>query len=955
MRITGKLLLTLCFCLLFLFFFFPFPKSTKADTQEENICYSQCAVYKFFWRGDACWDMFQNECSVGGGNQVVEMINFLKTMKSTLTTPNLESIATPLKAILLCTGLIDDCIVPQLNSCRQNCSIAPYLYAPNLVAGCYGLPGITYNDQNETLTFRVSNDGLAYAWDIVVDASVSFANEPNGSFYGESGGTILNETIPELLFSGARFGSPPDLTDVVIDFLIDESNFSNFLSRFKSDADHHYVPPAWVKTIQYYAPEDKLTRIIFNVDSSQFTTESNEIDNTYVLYINKLPTPMRLSVEYLEVRDTGVLSEYKVSVKIANSGEEGGDIQMRWYEGNYEEGKSTIAYGHNYLSIGASKRFEQIIPIDVSQAAADCYQSQKFTLVVTGPDGARTIKTFFIPRVAGTVYGGIKDLFGKKVVGATITASTGQTTQSDGHGFYRLKGIKELGKITITASHPDFSQSVSEDINLSFTIKDNLLKSCPVKSLMVNPLDFVLANEPADLTITVKDQSNQPISATVLAASSLFKHGLFRREQEIEGEGVIEAMQPGEYRVTVSSPGYYTIFKTINLEAPSGNEEFVLERFTGRSSDGGLSLHAPVLLWEKTLDQGIPAAVSATKNGSLLIIYTAYQGKQDSGQLYFIQPLTGQVIAEIAAPATKGQPQVALDTSYDGRTTALYVHAGSFGQTKGKNILTLYSNYGNETGRAKFEPLAANLAEVSPDGFYLYPHRLMNSGLYVYSIFDIRGTRDREEPMTYQTSEAAHFLSNNTLVAGCKEGQCVQALNKETIQVLGKIDGSSRVIDSSFDGGQIIIRSGKKLYHYNGGNLAWEKELKDAHDSCWSASISPGGLYSITTSTNACHGGDLKLFVFDANGNDVTPEGDYKDVYAVFANDQGLFYLSARGSEIKYFQIGKYDKTKRAPINLVAVGAVAASGGLGVLLIKYRQAVAKFIGKQLKKINLNKR
>lgn len=47
--------------LLVAFIFLVFPQRISAYTDAEEICYAQCAAYKFVWQGDYCYDLFQQQ------------------------------------------------------------------------------------------------------------------------------------------------------------------------------------------------------------------------------------------------------------------------------------------------------------------------------------------------------------------------------------------------------------------------------------------------------------------------------------------------------------------------------------------------------------------------------------------------------------------------------------------------------------------------------------------------------------------------------------------------------------------------------------------------------------------------------------------------------------------------------------------------------------------------------
>jgi hypothetical protein len=101
----------------------------------------------------------------------MKTIKFLKDVKSTLTDgSNIDAV---FKAWFVCKPLIENCIVPQMQSCKQTCQIDQLVYAPDLSVGHPDsrFHGIVYDEENKQLLFKVVNNGLGYAWDIDIEAS----------------------------------------------------------------------------------------------------------------------------------------------------------------------------------------------------------------------------------------------------------------------------------------------------------------------------------------------------------------------------------------------------------------------------------------------------------------------------------------------------------------------------------------------------------------------------------------------------------------------------------------------------------------------------------------------------------------------------------------------------------------------------------------------------------------
>jgi len=910
--------------LIFAFFIFPLLATpVSAYQQSESVCYSQCAAYKFGWKGDFCWDLFQSQCSVGGKDMVNNMISLVKDTAQAMATGKLMTIvdvSAVFKGWFMCKPLIEECIVPQLNACESTCkNVSQTYYAPNLSVGTAytneTTPSVFYSEERHELIFEVVNDGPGYAWDI--DVTASWGHTPNRDKIVSGGGTLFTEKIPELLFLGARIGSPKEPMDAVTDFLIDESNISGFLSKYKSDANNHYVPPIWFKSIPFTAPEGEFTQVTFKVDPNNLIPESGENDNTFIYEINKLPTPFSLTVENLAIRRNNPISltEYMVNFELKNSGEDSGNANIKWYEGNYESGKSPIYQQSKIISGLNQVSFDHIINVDVATKGGDsCNHSQKYTLVVFDDEGfIKTKHEFYIPLYAGSITGRVEDIFGKNIVGATVTASTGQTSIVDEYGFYHINGISILGKVSLSVTHPDFSGTDSKEVEIKYIENKD---KCRVDGLTVNGVNFVLKDQDVIFTVTLKDTSGNPVNGHVLATNKIsdnaeINKNNFRLEKEINGTGELGALQPGEYMFTISAGNYKTMAQTVLAVPSNQNLEFILEPILGRSNDGTMVIQAPQLLWQWDRGVEILSQVAATKDGKRVFLYTS-QNKDNTGKIYFLDAITGNQIKKVNTPATGGNSKACLSTSYDGNTTALLVRNGVAKDVK--SSLLLFNNQGSEFAKTdyicKTSGCSVSECSVSPDGFYIYPGFLINKSLYEYSRLEIEGIGGYSH-MSYSSLGPLYFLHGNGLIAGCEEhqgsDQCAQYLNHAEITRFSGLEGSIRVVDSSFNDQRAIFTGYDKLFLYGAGNKVFEKDV-NASGQEPSASISMGGQYIIYSHNEAgVHNVDFKI----VNADDVDKTPNYnkdvnENVIFVHANDKGLFYLVEKGKTLKYYQVGKY-------------------------------------------------
>lgn len=287
--------------------------------------------------------------------------------------------------------------------------------------------GVIYNDRDKTLTFKVINSGKGYAWDIGVSAVWGHTRDRDGQVSG--GGELFSETIPELIYNGARNGPPKTAGDYIGDFLIEESNFAKYLQDFKSDADNYNVPVIWLKTIPFTPPEGELTKVTFNVDPDQMISEYSELNNSFVLTIDKLPTPPSFTIEDFTQRlETNQLNNFLIDFYIKNSGEENGEMTVKIFEGDYNGTDSQTAIWQSTQLVQGLKRFNfnTFITPDVVNSRY-CGENKQYELVVFDKGKKVSSREFSLPLYSGSVRGSIEDLFGKHVEGATITASNGQS------------------------------------------------------------------------------------------------------------------------------------------------------------------------------------------------------------------------------------------------------------------------------------------------------------------------------------------------------------------------------------------------------------------------------------------------------------------------------------------------------------------------------------------------
>jgi len=548
---------------------------------------------------------------------------------------------------------------------------------------------------------------MAYAWDIEVEASYGHTNDKNGYIPNNKSRQLFKQKIEHLIYLGARNGPPKTPGDYIGDFLINEAlsgmylhDFKSWLlSDFKSDSKNYSVPNFWIKEIPFTPIKGELNQIILNVDPSNLIEESDEKNNTFILNIDLRPTPSQFSLEnfsYQLVEQT--LNDFLISFKIKNNGDESGKALIKIYE-NTDEQNSPV-YETTQIITGKSINdglfsIDTTIHIDPSKEEnLYCGKPKKYTLTIVNQETNEKItKEFSLPIYVGEVWGRVVDLFDKPINEAIIRSSTGQETKTGKDGFYHLVGINSLGDVTITATHPEFSQESKKE--LKFKV-DNFYKVCDEEKMRFTGVNFVLKDIDVVFKITVKDKkTGKPINAHLIATS---QDG-FRAEQEVSEKTPLPGLQPGKHFFTISAYGYKTIGQTVNAVPQNLELEFFMEKLNVRQDDSSLTIQQPQLLWEKDLGEKVFVDIRMTKDGKSLIFYTS-KSRPGTGKLYFLESLTGNEKNIVSTIANSGNSQASIDTSYDGNTTALCSNDGkTSSKNRGKNWLKLFDSSGKSFGR----------------------------------------------------------------------------------------------------------------------------------------------------------------------------------------------------------------------------------------------------------------
>ncbi len=914
--------------------FFTQINSASAYEQTEAVCYSQCAAYKFYWKGDACWDFFSMNCGVSKTAFAGKVISMLKEASKTGAGSPAAAMSAVTKA-LMCGAVASECIAPKLDACESTCEIRPKTYAPNLVAdgGWNSAPGVAYDRSSQKLYFRVGNTGAGYAWNIPIKAEWGSTPDRDGEI--NSYQSLFAETADELLFMGSRQSAPKGAVDTIKDFLIDESNFTNYLSEFKSDAGQEYIPPVWLKEMDFEPPSGELTVVKLYVDPDDEIPETTEADNIYVYQFDDRPEPARFVVSEAELKLIGQdLTKREISAKIQNQGEEEGQVVVEIY--TEEKGTFGQVIKQETFELAGGETIDWLTQIPISFEDDYCIWRKQFFIKVTGPEGGTHSRAVYTRGYQGNISGFVKNESGQDIVGAKIETSLGLTAETDKRGRYMIQGIKKLGSLTVTASHPDYEIQSSKEVEISIADPTNTL--CNAEGLSKR-VDFVLSNNPAQVSFNITDQAGNKIdSAQILAINTDYR-------QEIIDDSA--SLDIGTYTFRVTASGYLPLEEEIELKSGQQTLDFTLTKLIMRNSDEGFKLIKPKLLWEKDLELGDGHSIeryAASKDGSLLVVYTVKTAEDDLGKLHFINPQTGEIINQVAPGNSGGNPGLSLDISWDGLTVFYYtsILANYSRDPNRRTVLKLYSQTGEEFLSKDFDPGSADGFDLSPDGYYLHPGRLVNRSGHVYTQWETRGKENSTLEERFTPSSIQHFMTDNTIITKCEDeygSQCRYDLYHNLIQTFADV-GQAVSIDSSADGQTVAIQTNKKVFLYKNGSLVWEKDSNNRENP--TVSVSPGGQYIAVMSEHSFSSNNA-LAVYDQKGANLIAEEDMSYTDFVTINEQGIFYVKqpwrdGRG-KIQYYQLASYPKMEKttktdqnkSKTDSSAKKAAAAVGGVGLV------------------------
>lgn len=862
-------------------------------------CEAQGLLYKLFWRpdtyGSTCWSLMKQHCAKDEADVVLAVVSMAADVAQAELT-GLDAWAEAAGCLLV----LQTCFADLRRACIAECAYNPLAYAPNpsiRYGGAGGRPqGVTYDAAAHVVRVTVRNTGYALCRDIEYSVSVGSTADEDRHVTGT---VVTSGTIPRL--------SPASTTQTGAAIPPKEFTFS--------------VP--WEPATGRY------NELLVAIDGSQLIDETNELDNVARLVVDLLPTTCRTEIASTRVdRSPDSLTRATMTAGLHAVGPQACEVTWAVLPGAPPTGTAALASGAADLDAGETRTVAAELPLDAAHGSPSGARTARFTLRVLGLDGrVHAEETVVVPLFAGRVSGRVTDPLGRAVADAAVRATTAGTdvasTRTDSGGFYHLDGIPVLGDVAITATHPPSSARASRTVTLAFDPGGDE----PGRGLAHDGIDLVLVEAPSTLTIAVMDAATRrPLGGATWAAT----HPPDRSAGTLDAMAAtttVPGCAPGEWLVTASRPGYATATERTVLRAgESATVVLWLEPFRPRLDDRGLRLLPPEALWSRTLDGWVYAHASS-KDGALLVLYTADPSVPGSGRLRFLDALRGTERAAVAVASPKGQQQVSLDVAYEGDPVACFLHEGGFGRT-GAGSLVLYDASGRVRATRPAPPREHPFVEVSPDGAFVHAWGLFDATLG--EIPDARALDPRGYPQgwpqeRFLVAETVHLTRDGSVVGACRAGPgtCRFTRSEQVVAAWPDVPRPLRLVDSGGPvgaGETLLVCGDRTVQRVTGPTVTFTLRPADLDPPAGptftipSAALSPGG--EVVMLVEGARHGRLHVYSWgprppgrplltDAD-LEVTPPGLGPWVQHVSANEEGLFFLVVEGHEATYYRMGSY-------------------------------------------------
>jgi hypothetical protein len=814
---------------------------TTLATISNETCYNQCAAWKFYFQNDLCWAWFEEQCVMDEEDVLDTAVNFMMDMSE--GTAGIDTIATAFH----CAELIDGCLAPILRTCRQNCAERTGRYAPNLdvIETFYGRnnPGIFYNEDTHKLHLVVTNDGLSYAKPVSVTV--------------KAGSTLSHDKQIRqwtTVFSGQTPGMVP------MDATIQPVGSKN----------------TWEQTIDWTAVPDAYNEVRIIVDSENLVEEGGESDNSYTQVIDLLPTVADINIDHTtKTQNDLFLEQATVTVFLKNGGDETGDYRLKIYKQsvkpeNFVMQETGTMTGHSQKS--------QDFDFDLTSDNASIHGTTLSYYAVIEKDGVEVDRQwFYLKSYAGFIKGHVVDSIGRPLQGAHVCTNTQQCADTDSNGRYSIRNLRLTQyDYTVTASHTSIDKKSSQHVTLTID-----RKKTSQDGLEAYDVDFVLGSTPGKLTIDCTGAMGE-MDYFVTSADAAYS-----------GSSTIPAhitsMMPGSYNVTLIKRGVAATTGKIDITA--GADARLQLDCSGTSPQAAYdyAVTAPTLAWNVTVE-GLPGAVSISRNGKVIIAYTRVPGKFDKSRLYAFDN-DGKQLWTIQLPSTKGQDRTWVGTSDDGKRTLLCIVEPE------TTMAHIYDDKGQEVASADMGDHSASVCVFSPDGQYAYASGLRDGMLKEISGGDVTNREGSAEGLYTQDAEFFdEALRPNMVLSSCDGGLCEMSFDRtvqRTFATKYPIVASQTALRH-----KTAIATKEGIDFYDGTSKSWTVPIEDYP---YKLSISPAGGFVALMQHNPTN-----AFKVYANGKDITPP--YKISMTAFNfrfTDIGLYAITGKTNALNLYVFGK--------------------------------------------------
>ncbi len=870
---------TIIFTLFIFLILFGFLKPVLAESSQSksepiyyqqtfDVCYAGCFAWKVYWNQDPIWKYVQDFCTM---DTTAAAKTLVKYAFNTVVRQSAEF--GPFIQSLYCIGAIRLNLEKKLQACSSTCQNSIWAYSADLGVAGENF-GTFYSEDKKKIQIKVFNSGNIYVPTFRVDVYSAFTRDPSCGIGEGDWEKITSYEVPEI-------------------------------APFEIHRNELNVPREHEKLVDWEPVKNACNKIKIVVDPDNRIPEIDEINgglgqnNVYTFTVNKLPKPPRYRIkdlfyEFLYDRLDGV----NLSFQVENVGEKNGHPEIEIYR---EYGPKYL-YGVKQILIG--KKSSQKVTFKLKnlfRPDEPSYHLNRCLVIKVSDGSAEDIQRVCFDLMSGEVNGKVMDQKGLPVAGAKVYIPGLVSTTTDEDGFYSLKGITEIGKLTVFVSSSKYDYQLSKKIE--FKRAENVFQG--ENRLLFYNVDFVFIQKPAALKI----KCSVPEFFYRLNGEYFSYQGVSESSQK-----ELKAISPGEYQIIIQRPGCGSYSQNITLEEGKTKQiDCYLYPLLFYQDDSGINFKAALNeLWafDKSSDTESLKSAAISPDGST--IYLALSDYKKQSIRVVILNDQGKKLGQIILPDKKHYDDVYFSPSYSGKYVLIdgYLLLDRSGKIMSRNPKQGFNGRGKLSWDGSFICLY--------DGLYNSNFEPLYTGAF-------GGPNQKKHTRCY-FNESASFNSMGNIITSCQD-------KKNALCEVSFWDGSQKVIAAlpenesprrasiSADNKKILLTAfnhkktsdkDKTVFYLNNGSIAWQKPALTEVDEVF---LSPQGNYSVILEA---HGGDFSVKILDKKGNNLlkdSPNYFDSDFYAVRPTGNGIFYVRYDG-KVHFGVFGKKGNAKKQPLSL---------------------------------------